>query len=206
MCTNEEEQRRNLGLSHMLQFDAESLTSLDIEISGGWHTDGKFHDWIGTATASQPLVGIALLTIGHHTEWCKSSHRSSDIGLPIHLLVRGNSEDYVTFRVGSSQVQSRVLIEDEAYQPETPPLIRCRSATRIHFAQVMGIPPIALSFVLIARNDVRSARNGLWSIRDHLRVGLDAPWGTLLVRGRSGHLEEKLYSTPVATSSTGPAA
>jgi len=175
----------------MLQLDAESLTSLDIQISGAWHTDGTFHDWAGTATASQPLVGIAFWTIGDRTEWCKSEHKSSDTGLPIQLLVRSKSETYVTFRVGSSQIQRRVVIEDETYQPETPPLIRCRTATRTHFAQVMSIPTIALSFVLIARNDVRSARNGLWSVRDRLRVGLDEPWGSLFVHGRTGQFEEE---------------
>ena len=175
----------------MLQFDAQVLTSLDITISGAWHDHGKFQRWTGVAAASQPLVGIMLLSNGRSTEWCKTSHRAKKTGLSIELTVsRIEAETAVAFHMGGSGLRGWVADTDQTHLPDIQPLSHCRSATRVAFAKIVGTPSMGLSFLFLARQDVRSMRVGLWRVRQHLNAAILEPWITLLDRGRTGQFEE----------------
>jgi hypothetical protein len=168
------------------QFDG--LTSLAATCHGGWSL-GRTRDWCGMATCGEPLVGMAFLHAGGITEWCKSE-RGDEHGLKLRLALFpydvGLEDVQVNFSVARGGCRWRCTVQSSQYIPAIPERREVRTGVIEVFATIEGDPAIEVCVLLIARRDVKSARNGLWRLRRNLASSVPEPYGRILTYGRTG--------------------
>jgi hypothetical protein len=168
------------------QFDG--MTSLAATCHGGWSLV-RPRDWCGIATCAEPLVGIAFLHAGGITEWCKSE-RGNEHELELRLALfpydAGMEDVQVNFSVGRGGCRGRATVASSQYVPAIPDGRELRTGVIEEFATIEGEPVIAVSVLLIARCDVKSARNGLWRLRENLVGSVPGPYARILTYGRTG--------------------
>jgi hypothetical protein len=93
------------------------------------------------------------------------------------------------FGVGNSNSVGRCTVPSPAYRPAIPARRELRCGTIEPFARLAGEPALDLSLLLIARQDVKSARNGLWHLRPELAAAVTDPQlRRMLTYGRAGEL------------------
>jgi hypothetical protein len=167
-----------------------SLTSLPVTLEGGW-LPPPWREWRGVAAAGEPLVAVAFLDSGAVVEWCKSERRSAE-NLAVRFLLLPYDADgrdvQVNFSVGDGGCRGRSLLVSSDWVPEIPDRRELRAGVLERLVEVTAEPRVELALLLIARRDVRSARNGLWRVRNQLADLIPEPFRRLLTYGRTGRL------------------
>jgi hypothetical protein len=166
------------------------LTSVAATLEGGW-SSRRWPDWQGVATASEPLVAVAFLGSGDLAVWSKSERGRAgnlEVGLALWPYDATGLDVQVNFSVGRGMRRWRSALPASDTVPAIPDRRELRTGAIEGFA-VVGEPRVELSLLLIARRDVRSARNGLWRVCQELADSIPEPFRRLLTYGRTGRLE-----------------
>jgi len=161
------------------------------EIEGTWEKK-TYWDWNGTITAKEPIVAISIMRVGNHVEWARSQ-KTQTTKLDIRLLLGtydSNAKDVLAmFSIGNNGPRLRTLLDD----PNQPPEILTSSNVPIGkpfiFSKPFGNPELELFGLIILREQVVSARNGLWHIKEAYKELLPAEWFHILAYGRAGQFE-----------------
>jgi hypothetical protein len=101
----------------------------------------------------------------------------------------------VSFSVGHGGTRRRTIVASDHYLPMTTDRRKLQTGIIEHFAEVAGNPRLDLSFLLIARRDVRSARNGLWRLAKELTSSIPEPFQRVLTYGRNGRFAVGLLNS-----------
>jgi hypothetical protein len=168
------------------------LAPVAVTLEGGWAPPPR-RDWQGVAAASEPLVAVAFMSCGAVVEWYKSERGSAET-LEVRFVLFPYEADgrdvQVNFSVGRGGGRWRSVLASSKVVPVLPDQRELQAGVVERFAEVTGEPRIELSLLLIARRDVRSARNGLWRVRKVLADLIPEPFRRMLSYGRTGRLAE----------------
>ena len=170
--------------------ELEGLTPLGVTVEGAWLAPPR-RDWQGRATAAGPYVAINFVSAGAQITWTRSSDRNSDMGVRLMLGAydAAGLDVQVNFGVGSSACVARCGVPSRTYLPQIPPRREFRCGKVEHFVLLGGTPPVNVSVLLIARQDVKSARNRLWHLWPELAARVRDPQiRQMLTYGRTGVL------------------
>jgi hypothetical protein len=177
----------------MMQLDGTGFDGLfqrTVTVDGDWSRLPK-RDWRGTAIADEALVAVTLLAFDKHIEWCKSD-RSQTGDFVVRLLLGSydsmGRDVQVAFSLASGDRRYRSMVASPTYVPEIVAPRKFQTGVIESFAVVDGDPTIHLLGLFLARSDVRSLRNGLWRVRDHLVDSLPEAFHGMLTYGRTGML------------------
>ena len=149
--------------------------------------------WRGVATAGEPLVAIAFLQCGNVVQWYRSERGSAEkLELKFALLPydAAGLDVQVNFSVGQGGGTWRSIVATHECVPVISDRREMQTGIIERFAEILGNPPVELSVLLIAREDVRSARNGLWRVRNQSANSILEPFQRILTYGRSGRTTE----------------
>jgi hypothetical protein len=175
-------------------------TPLRISVEGQWHA-GRERNWYGRAHAEEPFVAVTFLCTGTACTWSKSTRRTwskstdaKERAVRIYLghydgIGRDVRVNFCVGEQGGGHVFGRTLVGSAHYQPAVSSKQDFRAGQIHKFAHVEGEPDIDLLILFLARQDVRSARCGLWLLRRHLADAvIDDSIRRMLTYGRTGHL------------------
>jgi hypothetical protein len=174
----------------LVGIDFSCLTPFAVALEGCWSSLPQ-RDWRGVAVASEPLLAIAFLQCGGVAEWCKSERRSAeklDVRLALFPYDAAHLDVQVNFSVGHDGGRRRSILLSHEYMPEIPERREMRTGIIERFTEVASSPRVGLSLLLIARRDVRSARNGLWRVRSELADSIPEPFRRIVTYGRRGRI------------------
>ena len=169
----------------------ESLRRLEVMVEGDW-CSGRVRRWQGVARAAESLVGVAWVTSGESSRWCKSKRASPDgqqVGLLLGHYDASGLDVQVSFSVGRGSARVRCTVPSEDYKPSVPGAVGVRTGEPSRLATIYSTPEIVLSLMFIAGSDVTVGRNGLWHIRRELAESVPEPLRSILSYGRAGQLE-----------------
>jgi hypothetical protein len=132
---------------------------------------------------------VAFLSCGTVVEWYKSE-RGSATNLEVRFVLFPYEADgravQANFSVGRGGGRWRSVLASPEAVPVVPDRRELRAGIIERFAEVIGEPHVELSLLLIARRDVRAARNGLWRVRTVLANLIPEPFRHMLTYGRTG--------------------
>jgi len=134
---------------------------------------------------------MTFMNAGNACECSKSERGRGE--MEIHLALfpydKASIDVQVNFGVSRSIILGRSVLPSPTYVPKVPPRREVRAGRVEPFALLEGTPSIELSFLFIAREDVKSARNGLWHLRPELAARVENPQlRRVLTYGRTGRL------------------
>lgn len=167
----------------------QGLTPLTLTVEGQWLPLPK-RDWRGRSTSTAPVLAMSFVTSEGDCQWSKSARKEAEIEVRVllgHYYASG-LDVQVNFGVGRSGSRSRCLVSSPTYVPVIAQRREFPCGTITSFATVDGKPAVELSVLFIARQDVKSARNGLWHLRPELAALVTDPQlHRILTYGRVGH-------------------
>jgi hypothetical protein len=170
------------------------LTAVAATLEGGW-SPLPHRDWRGVAAAAEPLVAVAFLDCGTVVQWGKSERGSAE-KLEVRLaLLPYDAEGLdvqVNFSVGQGGGRWRSVLAPSGCVSVIPDRRELRTGVIERFAELTGEPRVELSMLLIGRRDVRSARNGLWRLREALADSIPEPFRRILTYGRTGTVAKNI--------------
>ena len=157
-------------------------------LEGTWEKKRNW-DWNGTIAAEKPIVAVSLLRVGNRIEWARSGKKPAeklDVRFLLGIFDSNPRDVQVTFCIGGNGPRWRTLLADG----EQPPEIFLPEKTVIgkpfSFCKPFGNPTIELFGLIILREQVVSARNGLWHLKEIYRESLPEQWLRILTFGRAG--------------------
>jgi hypothetical protein len=168
------------------------LMSVAVTLKGG-SSSLPYYVWRGVMSAKEPLVAVAIMECGTTVEWCKSERGSAEnleVRLALLPFCSEGPDVQINFSVGRGGGRWRSVLSSPDAMAAIPDHRELRAGVIERFAEVTGEPSVKLSLLLIARQDVRSARNGLWRVREPLTGSIPEPFRRLLTYGRSGRLAD----------------
>jgi hypothetical protein len=157
-------------------------------LEGTWEKKRNW-DWNGTITAEKPIVAVSLLRVGNRIEWSKSEKKPTeklDIRFLLGIYDSDPKDVQVTFFIGGNGPRWRTLLEDAKQPPEVFSPEKIAIGKPFSFCKPFGSPAIELFGLIILREQVIGARNGLWHIKEIYRESLSEEWLRVLTFGRAG--------------------
>jgi len=171
-----------------------------LRITGDWQPVAYVGhlEWLGVASAEEPIAALALVRNRNGTNWARVG-RSHGNALSITLRIRPDEANESRYAVcislsmqaaDSRHGQGRAAVETHLRLTSTAPFIvtteHLQTGEPAWFAQAWAAEETRFGALFLAESDTRSARNHLW----HLRTGIDAPdeLADALVYGRAGSL------------------
>jgi hypothetical protein len=159
-------------------------------LSGSWKRP-RYWDWNGTLEAPEPIVGLALMQIGRRLEWARSE-KGPKSALEVRLLFGYDAPDKshvnASFSVGENSTRSWTLLADPDMPPQLPENRPVEIGRVFSFCEPFGSPLIQLFGLVLLRDQVIGARNGLWHLKPEFRRTLPEDWAHLLSHGRTGSI------------------
>lgn len=177
-----------------MSLDAVTLngaTPLLISVQGQWST-GPSRDWLGWAQATEPFVALAFLRTPEICRWARSERAvdSAEVRLALFPYDEEGKDVQVNFSVGSGCVIRRAKAPAASYQPDISERHSFQSGVIQRFTQIAVDPWHELFILFLARQDVRSARNGLWHLRKELAESIVCqPIRRMMTYGRRGYFD-----------------
>jgi hypothetical protein len=166
------------------------VTPLLISVEGQW-SHGRVRDWCGWANATEPFVAMTFLSTPTACNWSKSERGGTPRKIRIllgHYDEQGRDVQ-VNFSVAGGYQLGRSRVHSPSYRPDVLSNREFPCGVIQKFAQVEGEPCIELLVLFLARRDVRSARCGLWRLRQELAESIaDDPLRQMMTCGRTGQL------------------
>jgi hypothetical protein len=160
-------------------------------IEGSW-VKKRWWDWNGIAVADAPIVAVSILHVKNRIEWARSEKNKIN-SLDIRLLLGGydsiGKDVQVGFSMGDNGPRWRTILDDPEHPPIIAPVRDVLIGKPFLFCASFGTPKIELWGLLIFRDQVVGARNGLWHIKEAYRSSLSPEWLKILTVGRSGWFE-----------------
>lgn len=156
-------------------------------IQGSWK-QLRYWDWNGQIFADEPIVAVSLLRVGARLEWARSA-KGPETVLEARLLLGWHDSSghdvQVSFSVGNGP-RWRATLADNTKPPRTLEDGPIPLGQPFRFCEPFGLPRIELFCLVLSRNQVIGARNGLWHLKPSLREGVSEMWQAILCRGRAG--------------------
>jgi len=167
-----------------------SAKRIPVRLSGkpNLHPTAGYRLWLGSLEASEPIVALTILKIGHNLVWTRSSHRTGN-SLNIEILFSPISQEGCSIQVACCIADACTYggtIVDTALTHPAPDIRDHVTGELIDIGLIHGDPLCELKALLIVRSDVRSVRNGIWHARVSHIESLNCPWKTMLSYGRTG--------------------
>ena len=174
------------------------LTPVPVILQGSWSPPPR-RDWQGIVVAGEPLLAVAFISCDAVAEWYKSERGSANnLGVRLALFPYGadRRDVQVNFSVGCGGGRWRSVLCSANTLPVIPSRRELCAGKIEKFAEVVGEPSLELRLLLIARQDVKSARNGLWRVRKELAALIPEPFRRMLTYGRKGKVGEGVGPPP----------
>jgi len=152
------------------------------------HPTSGYRDWHGQVEAGKPVVALVLNMAGSQVSWARTSHRATAIMKTRILFAPYDSDGcsiQTCFSIMDATSYGRTCVESVMVHPE-PRLTEFTTGQLVDIAAVPGQPTCELKALFLVRDDVMSARSGIWHLRGKLAAGLSEPWRTILTFGRTG--------------------
>jgi hypothetical protein len=163
-------------------------SSITARIAGSWQRL-RYWDWNGKISADEAIVAVSLMRVGSHLEWARSEKELTS-ELDVRLLLgwhdSGGRDVQVSFFVGDHGPRWRTTLADADSPPKTLEDATIPLGRLFTFCEPFGVPQIDLFGLVLLREQVTGARNGLWHLKDSLRAGLPDIWQKILCYGRAG--------------------
>ena len=157
-------------------------------LAGSW-TRPRYWDWMGHLTAGVPIVAVSLMRVGSHLEWARSE-KGPKAELEARLLLGWydtvGRDVQVSFSLGENGPRHQTLLADPESPPKPAPDASVPVGQLFRFCAPFGAPQIELFGLVLLREQVTGARNGLWHLRPSLREDLPELWREILCYGRAG--------------------
>jgi hypothetical protein len=126
--------------------------------------------WNGRASASQPLVALAILASPRLLQWGKSEASTDPEGCPIALALLPNDNVGLDVQVnivagGGGYRRATTKVSSVDYLPPiaSPREVPCGKL--VVLTTVKGMPVIEVGLILLPRESVRKGRTGNWKLR-----------------------------------------
>jgi hypothetical protein len=168
----------------------DKTTPLLITIEGQW-SPGLKRDWDGLASAPEPFVALVFLSTPSGCKWAKSQRGEAtrEVRLALFPYDELGKDVQVNFSVGRGYLLARSELPSPAYRPVMCGQQTFQCGLIKTFTQLVGDPYLDLLILFLARQDVRSARNGLWHLRPALADSISSDSiRQMMTYGRTGHL------------------
>jgi hypothetical protein len=171
--------------------NAATLTRLPVRLKGGRRDEARGWHWAGRWEAEVPLVGLVMCEQAGVIHWARSHHRASRAGLEVllHCTTR-NLRLWAYCGLGPPSGRAFVQGYTDQNKPELPWIEGGAGSTGevLRLARIAGEPALSLHVLLVARDDARSRRLGLWGVKPRLLEGVEEPWKSVLRYGRTGQI------------------
>ena len=164
-----------------------NTTNSIAELVGAWERKRNW-DWNGVITAKSPIAAVSFLRVRNRIEWARSQKELTaklDVRLLLGIYDSDPRDVSVGFSIGVNGPRWRTLLGD----PNEPPEISKINITigkPFVFCKSFGTPAIELFGLVILREQVVGARNGLWHIKGEFANVLPSEWFSILTNGRVG--------------------
>jgi hypothetical protein len=168
----------------------DKITPLLISVEGQW-SPGLIRDWHGQASAHEPFVALVFLSAPSGCKWAKSQRGEAtrELRLALFPYDEMGKDVQVNFSVGRGYLFARSELPSSDHRPVISGKQTFQSGVIKKFTQVVGDPYLDLLILFLARQDVRSARNGLWHLRPALADSISSDSiRQMMTYGRTGHL------------------
>lgn len=159
-------------------------------ITGAW-TRPRCWDWRGTISWAEPIVALSMMRVGSHLEWARSEKQLKtelDVRQLLGWYDAAGHDVQASFSIGKNGPRSRTMLANASDPPQTFRELLVPVGRVFSFCQPFGTPQIELFGLVIPREQVTDARNGLWRLKESFRDGLSDAWRTMLCYGRAGSL------------------
>jgi hypothetical protein len=94
----------------------------------------------------------------------------------------------ISFSIGENGPRWRTRLANADAPPKTLDAGSVPLGRLFSFSEPFGTPQIQLFGLVILREQVTGARNGLWHLKESFRDGLPEVWRAMLCYGRAGSL------------------
>ena len=158
------------------------FTKMNIEFVGGWspQVDGNL-SWNGDVRCDRPFVGLLIESANDHLYWAKTElcQPSSFLVLNLHPL-RPPLGTQLMFHIGNGFL-TNMIAPVEPHESAVRILLPPRGEPGVlqELFVVMATPAANLGVLLLAREDVRVGRTGVWrpkaAVKDDLPEALLIP-------------------------------
>jgi hypothetical protein len=152
---------------------------------------------------------MSFLVVGGEIHWIRSGKEVRS-QLEVRLLLgrydASGRDVQPNFGIGENSVRSRILLETADDVPDVPLSREVSVGVCFPFCKPFGSPRVSLYGLLLLRQQIESARLGIWHLKPEYSSGLDEPWKRVLTRGRGGVLRVAQSAIePTASPNVGPA-
>jgi hypothetical protein len=167
-------------------------SAVDIAISGQWvESISPNKRWTGEVQSDRAFVALLLATTPERLYWAKTQvcpPVGTQILFDIHPLRPSTPETQLIFHVRGGRIQDVVvsMSPPREAQPCFPDLARAGEVLRLF--NVESQPAVSIELVILAREDVRLGRSGVWRPRDSSLTSLPVVVVQALKGGRAGSL------------------
>jgi hypothetical protein len=159
-----------------------------VRLAGSWKRP-RYWDWNGTIAADAAIVAVSLMRVGLHLEWARSE-KGPKTELDARLLLGWRDtvgrDVQASFSLGDNGPRTQTLLDDADSPPKTIRDASIPLGRLFTFCEPFGSPQIELFGLVLLREQVTGARNGLWHLKHSLRGGLSDLWQRILCYGRAG--------------------
>lgn len=169
------------------------LSAVDIAISGQWaESIASNKRWAGELRSDRSFVALLLATTLGRLFWAKTDvcpPVGAQLLFDIHPLSWTTPETQLIFCVHGGWIQDVVvsMSPPQEVQPCVPDHARAGALLRLF--NVESQPAAAFELVILAREDVRVGRSGVWRPRDGSFPSLPGAVMQALKGGRAGSLD-----------------
>jgi hypothetical protein len=168
-------------------------SAVDIAIAGQWIASvAPNKRWAGEVRSDRPFVTLLLATTPERLFWAKTEVCPSvgaQLVLDVHPLSWSTPETQLIFRVHDGWIQDVVVSmpSQQEVQPYAPGHALAGALLRVF--NVASRPATSLELVILAREDVRLGRSGVWRPREGSLPSLPVAVMHALKGGRAGSLD-----------------
>jgi hypothetical protein len=160
-------------------------------LSGEW-TKRKPWDWNGSVTAPEPIVAMSFLAVGGDIRWARSEKNVGpqlQVRLLLGLYDATGRDVRPNFGIGLNSVYSRVMLEAPDQVSGIPASREIAVGECFPFCEPFGTPQVSLYGLLLLREQVKSARVGIWHLKPEYATSLSEPWNRVFTHARCGVLQ-----------------
>ena len=175
-----------------MNFDIQIVNSPNsfADIEGTWEERKRYWNWNGTITAKEPIVAISLMRVGNRIVWARSGKNLTaklDVRFCLGIFDSDPKDVQTIFCVGGNGgPRWRTMLEKLEVPPEVLLHKKITLGTPFVFCKPFGTPTIELFGLILLREQVIGARNGLWHLKKNYRESLPKEWLQILTAGRAG--------------------
>jgi hypothetical protein len=157
-------------------------------LEGSWIRRTNW-DWIGKVSTTAPIVAVTFTRVGNVVRWSRSE-KGPSMKLRVRLLLgrydNAGRDVAASFSIGEGQTQTRTMLPSEDIVPNAPSERTIAVGPVFRFCEPFGEPRVELFGILIFREQVIGARNGLWRLKPPFCAGMPEPFARLMSYGRRG--------------------